>query len=250
MGPASDRDPPSASRSRAIQVPFNARHLDADLVPARGPAGIVLFAHGSGSGRRSPRNREVARQFQRLGLGTLLLDLLEAEEARVDESTASYRFDIPLLTGRLIRATEWLRARPEGVGRRLGYFGASTGGAVALRAAVAHPEEVAAVVLRGARSDLADEVAREVRAPTLILVGGEDPEIRILNEATYGLLRAPKRLVVVPGAGHLFEEPGALETVAREAGAWFLRHLTPALTGAPIAGSAAIPSAARRPGGR
>ncbi len=241
------RDPVPAAASRAVEIPFDARHLDADLVPARGNNGLILFAHGSGSGRRSPRNREVARGLKRLGFGTLLLDLLDPAEARADEANAAYRFDIPLLTGRLIRATEWLLGRPETAARPLGFYGASTGGAVALRAAVAHPEAVRAIVLRGARSDLADAVVSEVRCPTLFLVGSEDPEVRALNEATYSLLRAPKRLVVVPGAGHLFEEPGALEAVSRETAEWFRAHLGPSPTPPRPPGSTA-PARPDRPG--
>lgn len=218
----------SPAAERAVRIPFEGRFLDADLTPARERNGLVIFAHGSGSGRRSPRNREVAHGLQARGIGTLLLDLLDADEARVDERTAQYRFDIPRLTGRLVRATDWLLAEPDGRGRSVGYYGASTGGAVALRAAVERPAAAAAAVLRGARSDLADEVADRVACPTLLLVGSEDPEIRELNAGTLRRLTCPKRLVVVRGASHLFEEPGTLEEVTRETVAWFLRHLAPA----------------------
>ncbi len=222
MGAPFDPGPPG---EREVRIPFGAHELDADLVVGPPGRGIVVFAHGSGSGRKSPRNREVARRLQTAELGTLLLDLLTASEARTDERTAQYRFDIPRLTERLLVATDWLGHQPETGTRPLGFFGASTGGAVAMRAAVERADRVDAIVLRGARSDLGDPVAERIRCPTLILVGEEDPEVRKLNQQTMRLLRCPKKLTVIPGASHLFEEEGALEAVAVETSAWFVRHL-------------------------
>jgi dienelactone hydrolase len=169
----------------------------------------------------------VATHLTRRGLGTLLIDLLTESEARVDEFTAEYRFNIPLLTERLLAATDWLTARPELEGTRLGYFGASTGGAVAMIAAARRSEVVGAIVLRGARSDLGDSAAAHIRCPTLILVGGDDERIRRANAQTMRLLQCEKELAVIPGASHLFEEPGTLEQVARRTADWFDRHLSP-----------------------
>lgn len=211
----------------AVRIPTQSVVLDADLVAPSPGHGCVVFAHGSGSGRKSPRNRQVAAALQEAGLGTLLLDLLDAREARRDELTAEYRFNIPLLTERLLSATDWIFQRPETKGLPLGYFGASTGGAVAMRAAALRSEAVKAIVLRGARTDLGDVAVGGLRCPTLILVGGNDPEIERLNRVTLGKLRCEKRLTVIPRASHLFEESGALETVARETVGWFLRYLSP-----------------------
>jgi putative phosphoribosyl transferase len=215
------------SRPRPVRIPAGKVWLDADFVAARGGSGIVIFAHGSGSGRGSPRNRQVASVLYNHGLGTLLLDLLAAPEARVDELTAEYRFNISLLTERLLHATDWLLAQPEAEGARLGYFGASTGGAVAMTAAAQRPGVAGAIVLRGARSDLGDSAASDIRCPTLFLVGGEDETIRVANTRTLRLLRCTKELVVIPGASHLFEEPGALEQVSERTAEWFDRHLPP-----------------------
>jgi dienelactone hydrolase len=212
---------------RAVNIPAGSVQLDADLVPAHPGRGTVVFTHGSGSGRSSPRNRQVATHLTRRGLGTLLIDLLTESEARVDEFTAEYRFNIPLLTERLLAATDWLTARPELEGTRLGYFGASTGGAVAMIAAARRSEVVGAIVLRGARSDLGDSAAAHIRCPTLILVGGDDERIRRANAQTMRLLQCEKELAVIPGASHLFEEPGTLEQVARRTADWFDRHLSP-----------------------
>ncbi len=210
----------------AVRIPVGRVSLDADLVPPHPGRGTVVFAHGSGSGRRSPRNRQVATRLHTRGLGTLLLDLLSEPEARVDEVTAVHRFDIPLLTERLVAATDWLLARPETRGTRLGYFGASTGGAVAMMAAVRRAEAVGAIVLRGARSDLGDSAAARLRCPTLILVGGNDEFIQRVNAQTIRLLSCEKELVTIPEASHLFEEPGALELVAERTADWFVRHLS------------------------
>jgi putative phosphoribosyl transferase len=192
--------------------------------PPHGRA-LVLFVHGSGSGRTSPRNVAVADRLRVRGIATVLLDLLSESEARADERSSSFRFDLPLLTERVLGALAWVE-RTDGL-RELpcGLFGASTGGAVALRAAAARPDRVGALVLRGARSDLAGPVVRRVRAPTLILVGERDPEIRRWNEATLLELGPIGRLEVIPGATHLFEEPGAIEEVGRRTADWFARHL-------------------------
>ena len=184
-----------------------------------------MFAHGSGSGRLSPRNREVAERLEKRGIGTLLLDLLMATEVPADELNRQYRFNIDLLSGRLLAATDWLVHQSACEGRPLGYFGASTGGAVAMVAAALRPSLVAAIVLRGARSDLGDHVAAEIRCPTLVIVGGDDLSILELNQRTMQLLNNVHELVVVPGASHLFEEPGALARVADHAVAWFDRYL-------------------------
>jgi len=214
-----DREP------QAMRIPVGNVWLEADLVPPGAGRGTVIFAHGSGSGRRSPRNRRVAAALNSRGHGRLLLDLLAEPEARVDEVTAEHRFDIPLLAGRLVAATDWLISRPEAQTARIGYFGASTGGAVALIAAAQRAGVVGAIVLRGARSDLGDSAAAGVLCPTLILVGENDEVIREANERTMRLLSGEKELVVVPGASHLFEEPGALEQVAERTADWFDRHL-------------------------
>jgi putative phosphoribosyl transferase len=218
---------------RPVRIPSGSLELDADFTSPAPGYGIVIFAHGSGSGRRSPRNRQVAHALQDQGLGTLLLDLLVRAEVHTDEITGEYRFNIPLLTGRLVAATDWLLAQPEARDLPIGYFGASTGGAVAMWAAARRPEVVWAIVLRGARSDLGDAAAAEIRCPTLLIVGGRDTGIRALNERTLRLLSCPKNLVVVPGASHLFEEQGALESVANHAIVWFARYLVPQNSGEP-----------------
>lgn len=192
-------------------------HLD---VPAR-PRGVVVFAHGSGSSRLSPRNQYVARVLREAGLGTLLLDLLTSSE----EGDRSKVFDIPLLGSRLVLVGDWLLSRPEMAGCRLGIFGASTGAGAALWAAAEPGSPVAAVVSRGGRPDLAESRLPRVKAPTLLIVGGADPTVVELNREAQGQLRCPSRLVVVPRATHLFEEPGTLEQVARLAADWFVDHL-------------------------
>jgi putative phosphoribosyl transferase len=209
----------------AVRITVGGVTLDGDLAPPAG-GGVVLFAHGSGSSRHSPRNRQVARQLQGAGLGTLLMDLLTADEERVDLRSRELRFDIDLLAGRLVGAVDWLAARL-GQGLRLGLFGASTGAAAALVAAARRPERVAAVVSRGGRPDLAGPALERVRAPTLLVVGGADTTVLALNRQAAGRLAAPCRLEVVAGASHLFPEPGALEQVARLATGWFTDHLGP-----------------------
>jgi putative phosphoribosyl transferase len=188
--------------------------------------GIVLFAHGSGSGRHSRRNQHVANVLQEAGLATLLFDLLTQEEEAVDQYTAHLRFDIGLLADRLVGVTDWLAEEPRTRGLPVGYFGASTGGGAALVAAARLPQLVGAVVSRGGRPDLAAELLPAVRAPTLLIVGGDDqPVIGLNEEALAQLGSAEKELVIVPGASHLFEEPGKLDVVARLAADWFGHYL-------------------------
>jgi putative phosphoribosyl transferase len=201
--------------------------LEGDLAVPTGARGVVLFAHGSGSSRHSSRNRRVAEALQRGLLGTLLIDLLTPQEEVVDLQTAHLRFDIGLLAERLVGATEWLCQNAGTRGLPVGYFGASTGGGAALVAAAQRPELVGAVVSRGGRPDLAGAALSAVRAPTLLIVGGDDVPVIAMNEEALAELRCEKRLEIVPGATHLFEEPGALEEVARLARAWFELHLRP-----------------------
>ena len=197
-----------------------------------GARAIVVFAHGSGSSRHSPRNRYVAGVLNQAGLATLLFDLLTPQEERVDDVTAELRFDVDLLAQRLAGATDWLIREPTAGGLRIGYFGASTGAAAALIAAAEHPERVAAVVSRGGRPDLAGLALGRVRAPTLLIVGGDDDVVIALNEDALHSLRCEKRLQIVPGATHLFEEPGTLEWAAELARDWFVHHL--ASSAAPV----------------
>ncbi|MFZ4387525.1 MAG: dienelactone hydrolase family protein [Chthoniobacterales bacterium] len=192
-----------------------------------GARGIVLFAHGSGSSRHSSRNKAVARYLANRGMGTFLLDLLTPEEERVDEVTRHLRFDIPLLSRRLVDATRWLREQPEVRNLPIGYFGASTGAAAALVAASELPEDVAAVVSRGGRPDLAGMALPRVTSPTLLIVGGNDEIVEDLNRETLKRLCCRKEIVIVPGATHLFEEPGTLEQVSVLAAEWFTHHFSP-----------------------
>ncbi|EST38709.1 hypothetical protein N566_06010 [Streptomycetaceae bacterium MP113-05] len=198
--------------------------LTGDLVLPGQAQSVVVFAHGSGSSRHSPRNRAVARVLQCAGHGTLLFDLLTEDEERVDAVTTELRFDVPFLTRRLIAAVDLLTGRPDTARLPLGLFGASTGAAAALAAAAERPDEVCAVVSRGGRPDLAGEALREVRAPVLLVVGGLDHQVLHLNEQAADALAAPCTLHVVPGAGHLFEEPGTLEDAAASARDFFARH--------------------------
>lgn len=199
--------------------------LEGDLVLPGGAEAIVLFAHGSGSSRHSSRNKRVAAQLQQAGFATLLFDLLTAEEERIDAVTAELRFDIGLLAERLEGATRWLRDRAETRDLRLGYFGASTGAAAALVAA-SRAEDVAAVVSRGGRPDLAGrEALGQVAAPTLLIVGGRDTQVIGLNQSAHDLMRCERELAIVPGATHLFEEPGTLDEVARLSSEWFSRFM-------------------------
>jgi pimeloyl-ACP methyl ester carboxylesterase len=193
----------------------------------------VLFAHGSGSGRHSPRNRHVARLLNQARLATLLLDLLTAEEEALDEGSADLRFDIGLLATRLTGATDWLAGQENARDLNIGYFGASTGAAAALVAAAQRPERVKAVVSRGGRPDLAGTALVHVQAPTLLIVGGDDGPVIELNQMALLQLHCEKSLVIMPGATHLFEEPGALDEVARLAREWFERYLPSAESGTP-----------------
>lgn len=207
-----------------VQVDADGVALEGALVVPQAALGIVLFAHGSGSSRLSPRNNFVARILQQAGLATLLIDLL----TRTEDREYATRFDIPLLTQRLLATTRWLQQQPVTGNLPVGYFGASTGAAAALQAAAVAGSRVAAVVSRGGRPDLAGEDAlNAVRAPTLLIVGGHDDVVIELNRQAYGLLQCRKEMVVVPGATHLFEEPGTLEQVAAQASRWFVQHLTP-----------------------
>ena len=216
-----------------VRVPIGGQWLPGDLGMPADAHGIVLFAHGSGSSRHSPRNQYVARALERHGLATLLIDLLTPEEEAIDERTAQYRFDIEMLAGRLATIVDWLRHRPETSSLPIGLFGASTGGGAALMAAAARPTEIAAVVSRGGRPDLAGASLPRVPAPTLLIVGGLDTPVIQMNRDAMRQMRAEVTLDIVPGATHLFEEPGALERVAELAGNWFSRHLRPALATRP-----------------
>ena len=207
-----------------VSIPAADVRLAGTLALPPGARGLVLFVHGSGSSRHSPRNRYVAEVLGRAGLGTLLFDLLTAAEEREDAVTAAWRFDIGLLARRLVEVTDWVGQVPACRGLPLGYFGASTGAAAALIAAAERPDSVRAVVSRGGRPDLAGPALARVQAPTLLLVGGHDPLVLRLNREAAAQLRAPVELVIVPGATHLFEEPGTLEAVARAAAAFLGRH--------------------------
>jgi putative phosphoribosyl transferase len=211
---------------QAVRIPVGDDIVvDGDLAIPDGAAGLVVFAHGSGSSRRSPRNRAVAAGLRDRGLGTLLMDLLTPAEEAADARTGHLRFDIGLLAGRLEAASAWLAGQPGTRDLASGYFGASTGAAAALVAAARRPSGAGAIVSRGGRPDLAGDDLPRVRAPTLLIVGGRDQTVLDLNRAAARQLLAAWRLVVVPGATHLFEEPGALEEVTRLAAGWFLDHL-------------------------
>ncbi len=215
----------SRTAVRTVRIPADGAELAGDLVVPAGAPALVIFAHGSGSSRFSPRNRFVAGVLNEAGLATLLFDLLTPAEEDLDRYSGRYRFDIPLLAARLEAATVWAKREPELAGLKIGYFGASTGAAAALIAAARRPQDVGAVVSRGGRPDLASDYLDRVRAPTLLIVGGNDPVVLELNRQALGKLRCEARLEVVPGAGHLFEEPGALERVAGLARDWFKTHL-------------------------
>jgi dienelactone hydrolase len=216
---------PAGVRESAVEIPADGVVLDGDLTVPPDAHGIVVFAHGSGSGRFSPRNRAVANVLVQAGLATLLMDLLTAEEEAVDLRTRHLRFDVGLLGRRVIATIEWLAADATVTALPVGCFGASTGAAAALIAAAERPERVAAVVSRGGRPDLAGEALFRVTAPTLLIVGGNDIEVLRLNQQALAALAGEARLEIVPGATHLFEEPGALERVAVLARDWFVGHL-------------------------
>jgi dienelactone hydrolase len=210
---------------REIEVEIGGVRLAGTFSIPADARGSVLFAHGSGSSRWSPRNRSVADRLHYVGLATLLMDLLTPDEERVDQRTAHLRFDIPLLAERCVAAVDWLGTNPDTKALPIGIFGASTGAAAALIAAARRPDDVRAVVSRGGRPDLAGEALEALRAPTLLIVGGRDMEVIRLNREAMARLHTETRLEVIPGATHLFEEPGALEEVARLAADWFLRFL-------------------------
>ena len=214
-------------QEREVRVSAGPVTLEGSLGIPNSAGGVVLFAHGSGSGRHSPRNRYVARVLREANLATLLIDLLTEDEEEVDLRTTRLRFDIGLLARRLLGATDWLVQNPDTEQLRIGYFGASTGTEAALVAAAERPDEVGAIVSRGGRPDLAGDALPLVKAPTLLIVGGNDEPVIGMNEEALARMRAVKRLQIVPGASHLFEEPGALEEVARLATVWFARHLGP-----------------------
>jgi dienelactone hydrolase len=214
------------SQDTEVRIPVDCVLLAGTLTTPPDPKGIVLFAHGSGSGRHSRRNQYVAHVLQEAGLATLLFDLLTEDEEAIDRYSAHFRFDISMLADRLIGATDWLAEEPHSSSLSVGYFGASTGGGAALVAAARRPTLVSAVVSRGGRPDLAGAALNAVRAPTLLIVGGDDEPVIGLNEQAVGQLGAPvKELTVIPGASHLFEEPGKLDEVAGLAADWFSRYL-------------------------
>lgn len=203
---------PNITLEGNLNIPENAR-------------GVILFAHGSGSSRFSPRNQYVAQVLQNAGFATLLIDLLTPREEIEDQHTAHLRFNIPLLSERVVGATNWLAMNASTANLKIGYFGASTGAAAALVAASQLPLQVGAVVSRGGRPDLAGSCLTSILTPTLLIVGGNDPQVIELNRMALSLLRGPKQLEIIPGATHLFEEPGALEKVAQLASQWFTRYL-------------------------
>jgi len=209
----------------SLEIPVAGVALEADVIVPERARGVILFAHGSGSSRHSPRNRYVAAELRRAGLATVLADLLTRDEERLDARTAKLRFDIDLLAVRTTALADWVNEEKPTAGLGIGLFGASTGAAAALVAAAARPNTVGAVVSRGGRPDLAGEWLRLVHQPTLLMVGELDIQVIQLNHRARERLSGPTRLVIVPGASHLFEEPGALEQVARLAATWFAEHL-------------------------
>ena len=218
-------DPRLENTTTPVRVPIGEQWLQGDLGVPDQPRGIVLFAHGSGSSRHSVRNQFVARALERRGLATLLIDLLTPDEEQIDDQTGELRFDIEMLADRLTKIVDWLQRLHDTSSLPIGLFGASTGGGAALMAAAARPRAVAAVVSRGGRPDLAGRALQRVTAPTLLIVGGRDSEVIVMNRDAMRQMRAEVSLEIVPGATHLFEEPGTLERVAELAGEWFVRHL-------------------------
>jgi pimeloyl-ACP methyl ester carboxylesterase len=229
-GPTPERPQPSTRRAIRVRLAGTLDALDGDLDMPPGARGIVAFAHGSGSSRYSPRNRFVADELRSGNLGTLLIDLLTEEEEEVDVRTRGLRFDIELLSSRMVAVVDWLAQDEDTAGLPIGLFGASTGAAAALVAAARRPVEVRAVVSRGGRPDLAGGALGAVRAPTLLIVGGRDTQVIEMNREALVRMSGENRLVIVPGATHLFEEPGTLEEVARLARSWFVDQL-PAAAG-------------------
>jgi len=212
--------------SSAVSIPVGQDSIQGDLTLPAHAQGVVIFAHGSGSSRHSPRNKYVAEMLNRGALATLLIDLLTREEEVVDIRTAEYRFNINLLADRLIAATDWTARVPTLSGLALGYFGASTGAAAALVGTAKRPHRISAVVSRGGRPDLAAEWLEKVEAPTLLIVGEFDSDVISLNRIAAEAIHAPNEIRIVPGATHLFEEEGAMEQVASLAQEWFRKHLT------------------------
>ena len=208
-----------------VRIPAGGVTLDRNLTIADGATALVLFVHGSGSSRHSPRNQFVARTLNNAGLGTLLFDLLTPEEEAIDARTAELRFNIKLLADRLVHATNWAKQQHQTRNLRIGYFGSSTGGGAALVTAAEGSQDVGAVVSRGGRPDLAGEALPKVQAPTLLIVGGDDDIVIELNEQARDRMRCEVKLEIVLGATHLFEEPGALERVAQLASDWFVNHI-------------------------
>ena len=217
----------AAKRSieREIKISAGRTSLQGTLALPEGASGLVFVAHGSGSSRHSPRNRYVAQVLQQHAIGTLLFDLLSFDEESIDEITSELRFHIPFLAQRLVQATEWVMRRPDLSRVKAGYFGTSTGAAAALVAAAELPNRIGAIVSRGGRPDLAAAALGSVRAPTLLIVGANDEPVMEMNQKALARLRCEKKLVIIPGATHLFEEPGTLEEVARLAAEWFKEHL-------------------------
>jgi dienelactone hydrolase len=233
---------PAHEELRLVSIPARGARLEGELALPDVPRGIVVFAHGSGSGRHSERNRYVARTLRsEANLGTLLFDLLSEAEAEEDLRTAQPRFNIELLADRVEAASAWLRDQPATRHLAMGYFGASTGAAAALVAAARRPGDIATVVSRGGRPDLAgSQVLERVRAPTLLIVGGEDVPVIDINRDALTKLRVESRLDVIPNASHVFDEPGALEQVARRSALWFADHLGPVSRGQPLKASVAF----------
>ncbi len=215
----------SKSQSDSVTIQTGKVTLEGNIFVPEGSTGIVLFAHGSGSSRLSPRNQFVAEELNKNGIATLLFDLLTAEEEVLDLQTGHLRFDIPLLAKRLVDTTDWVLKNSELKSLNIGYFGASTGGGAALVAASERPKVVKAVVSRGGRPDLAGQSLSGVKCPTLLIVGGYDKPVIELNKKALALLKSEKKLVIIPGATHLFEEKGKLDEVASHACNWFLKYL-------------------------
>lgn len=215
----------STARSVTIQLPIDEEELHGDLSIPEHAKGLVLFAHGSGSSRHSPRNQHVAEELQKDGLATFLLDLLTEREETIDNVTRHLRFDIPFLSRRLIAAAAWIKTRSELLKLNIGLFGASTGGAAALMATTQRPDLFQAIVSRGGRPDLAAESLQSVNAPTLLIVGELDSQVLVLNQYALRSLKCEKKFEIVPGATHLFEEPGKLKLVASLARDWFDKYL-------------------------
>ena len=222
--------------STPVRIPLEMTALQGDLSISSDPSGLVVFVHGSGSSRFSPRNRHVAEQLNKHGLATLLLDLLTGDENAIDSETMQYRFDIPMLADRTRLVVNWVRRQPGLERLPIGLFGASTGAAAALITAAALPDQISAVVSRGGRPDLASEMLCKVQAPTLLIVGGKDRVVIDLNEKAVTQMRCIRELKIIPGATHLFQEPGTLEHVADAAAGWFSTYLRSSQQGQKIAG--------------